>query len=304
MWQFVEELAPRYSARIEGRTAEFAELPIQYADFAVWQHELLQRRAFDKELSYWKKQLDGVPDSLELPTDRRRPAEISYRGATETSVFPRALVDKLNEVGRREGATLYMTLLAAYQTLLYRYTGQDDVVVGSPIANRNRAETESLIGFFVNTLVMRTDVSGNPTFRQVLQRAREVALGAYANQDLPFEKLVEALHPDRHLGRIPMFQVWFALQNAPPSVWKLEGLELRKMEVHNGASKFDLGLFTVEKPDGLHCLVEYSGCFSTSIGCWKVSCAIQTSRLAPSTCSVPQRSSSFINGMRRSESIR
>jgi amino acid adenylation domain-containing protein len=258
IWQFANELAPLYEAFVEGKPSPLRELPVQYADFAVWQQSWLQSETITRQLDYWKKQLAGMPDTLELPTDRRRPAALSSRGTTERVVLARGLADRLVELSRREGATLFMTLLAAFQTLLYRYTRQEDIVVGSPIANRNRAEIEDLIGFFVNTLVMRSDLSGNPTFRELIHRVREVALGAYANQDLPFEKLVEVLHPERELGRIPLFQVWFVLQNAPHNSLRLPGLELRGMEVHNGTAKFDLGLFAGEIPDGLFCTVEYS----------------------------------------------
>jgi amino acid adenylation domain-containing protein len=258
IWQFANELAPLYEAYLDGKPSPLPELPVQYADFSVWQQSWLQSDSIARQLEYWKKQMAGAPDTLELPTDRRRPVELSSRGATEKVIFSRGLTDQLNELSRREGATLFMTLLAAYSTLLYRYTRQEDMVVGSPIANRNRAEIEDLIGFFVNTLVMRTDVSGNPTFRELMHRVREVALGAYTNQDLPFDKLVEALQPERELGRIPLFQVWFVLQNAPRINLRLRGLEMRGMDVHNGTSKFDLGMFAIEKPDGLYCTVEYS----------------------------------------------
>ncbi len=258
MWQFIKELAVLYEAFLENKPSPLPELPIQYGDYAVWQRDWMQSQVLEKQLSYWKKQLENAPDTLELPTDRLRPATQSYRGTTQTVVFPRSLADQLNQLSQREGVTLFMTLLAAYQTLLFRYTGQEDIVVGSPIANRNRAEIEELIGFFVNALVMRTDVSGNPSFRELMRRVRTVALGAYAHQDLPFEKLVEALQPDRDLGRTPLFQAWFALQNAPRSSFQLPGLALKSLDVHNGTSKFDLGVFMVEKPEGLSCMVEYS----------------------------------------------
>ncbi len=258
IWQFANELAPLYEAFRENGPSPLPELPVQYGDFAVWQHEWLQGETISRQLDYWKQQLAGAPDTLELPTDHRRPDVLSLRGTTEKAVFPRELVDRLNGFSRQQGATLFMALLAAYQTLLHRYTRQEDIVVGSPIAGRTRAEIEDLMGFFVNTLLMRTDLSGDPTFVELLQRVRTTALGAYSNQDLPFEKLVEVLQPDRELGRIPLFQVWFVLQNAPRISLQLPGLELRSMDVHNGTAKFDLGLFTVEKPDGLHCTVEYS----------------------------------------------
>ena len=258
IWQFIKELKALYEAFLEDRPSPLPELAIQYADFAVWQRHWMDSGVMEQQLSYWRQQLAGAPDTLALPTDRPRPADPTYFGTTERALFPRNLTDKLNLLSRSEGCTLAMTLLAAYQTLLFRYTHEEDIVVGSPIAGRNRSEIEDLIGFFVNTLVMRTDLSGDPSFRELLRRVRTVALGAYANQDLPFEKLVEALHPNRDLGRAPLFHVWFAMQNAPRSTFELSGLELKSTDVHNGTSKFDLGLFLVEKPEGLSCTVEYS----------------------------------------------
>ncbi|PYV64568.1 MAG: non-ribosomal peptide synthetase, partial [Acidobacteria bacterium] len=258
MWQFVRELGLLYSAFVEGKQSPLPELPIQYADYGVWQRQWMRDEVLQQHLDYWAKQLEGAPGVLELPADRMRPAVQTYRGTTEKVILPVELLAGLKAICAAEGATLFMTLLAAYQTLLFRYTGQEDVVVGTPIANRTRAEVEELVGFFVNTLVMRTNLAGAPTFRELVQRVRNVALGAYAHQNLPFEKLVEVLQPERDLTRTPVFQIWFALQNAPRLEFNLPGLNLRLLDVHNGTSKFDLGLFTVEKPDGLHCMVEYS----------------------------------------------
>jgi amino acid adenylation domain-containing protein len=258
LWQFMKELGYLFEAFSEGRPSPLGELPIQYADYAVWQRRWMSGDVLDRQLAFWKKRLEGAPDTLEVPSDRPRPAVLNSSGAVEQAVFPTRLADRLHELSRAEDATLYMTLLAAYQTLLFRYTGQEDIVVGSPIANRTRSDIEALIGFFVNTMVMRTDLSGNPSFRELLRRVREFSFEAYNNQDLPFEKLVEVLHPDRYLGRLPLFQVWFALQNAPRTTFRFPGLDLTSMDVHNGTSKFDLGLFVVEKPEGLICKVEYS----------------------------------------------
>src|SRR5580704_10387154 len=258
IWQFVRELAALYEAFTTDKPSPLAELRIQYADFAIWQRSWMQSDMYNKQLAYWRKQLDGATATLELPTDRVRPANPSYRGSTCRVVYPRSLTDKLNELSRREGVTLFMTLIAAYQTLLFRYSGQEDLSVGSPIANRIHAEIEDLIGFFVNTLVIRGNLSGNPTFRELSQRVRDTALGAYTNQDLPFEKLVEELQPERDLSRLPLFQVWFVLQNAPRSAFQLSGIEIAAMDVHNGTSKFDIGMFMVEKPEGLVANVEYS----------------------------------------------
>ena len=195
---------------------------------------------------------------LELPTDRPRPAVQAYRGARHAFVIPLPLTEALKALSRQEGVTLFMILLAAFQTLLYRYTGQTDVVVGSPIAGRIRTEIEGLIGCFVNALVLRTDLSGDPTFHELLGRVREVALEAYAHQELPFEKLVEELRPERSLSYEPMFQVMFILQNAPQSTLKLPGLTLSPSMVSNGAAKFDLTLYMTETEDGLRGSLEYN----------------------------------------------
>ena len=208
---FYHELSMLYQAYTQGNPSPLSELPIQYADFAVWQRQWLQGEVLEDQLSYWKKQLAGAPALLQLPTDRPRPAVQSYRGAVQSIELSQELTQGLQALSARQGVTLFMTLLAVFQTLLYRYTGQNDIVVGSPIANRNRAEIEGLIGFFVNTLVLRTDLSGNPTFKELLTRVRETALGAYTHQDLPFEKLVEELHPQRSLSRSPLVQVLFNL---------------------------------------------------------------------------------------------
>lgn len=258
LWQFIREIAPLYGVFVEGKPSPLSDLPIQYADYGVWQRQWMSGDVLKQHLNYWTKQLQGAPDVFELPADRPRPPVQTYRGATVARKLPLELLDKLRSFSQGESATLFMTLLAAYQTLLFRYTGQPDLVVGSPIAGRNQADIEELIGFFVNTIVMRTDLSGNPSFRELVKRVRITALGAYAHQDLPFEKLVEVMQPERDLTRTPIFQVWFALQNAPRADFRLPGIELRTIDVHNGTSKFDLGLFVTEKRDGLVCLVEYS----------------------------------------------
>ncbi|GAB1542981.1 hypothetical protein NUACC21_56550 [Scytonema sp. NUACC21] len=221
------------------------ELAIQYADFADWQRQWLQkvgtngRSPLQTQLAYWQKQLEGI-SMLNLPTDRPRPVVQTYQGARQLVQFPRNLSEALSALSQQEGVTLFMTLMAAFQILLYRYTQQEDIAVGSPIANRNRSEIEGLIGFFVNSLVLRTDLSGNPTFRELLSRVKEVALEAYAHQDLPFEKLVEELHPERHLNQNPLFQVVFALQNAPMSALELPGLTLSPLQFDSGTTRFDL----------------------------------------------------------------
>ncbi len=209
------ELATLYEGFVAGQRPSLPELPIQYADFAVWQRQWLSGDILERQLAYWKEQLTGGPALLELPTDRPRPAVQTNQGSFLTCEIGKELTEALKELSRREGVSLYMLLLAAFKTLLARYTEQEQVVVGTPIANRNWIDIENLIGFFVNTLVLRTDLSGNPPFRELLKRIREVTLGAFAHQDVPFEKLVEELQPERDTSRTPLFQVMFSLQNAP-----------------------------------------------------------------------------------------
>ncbi|MBW4575168.1 MAG: amino acid adenylation domain-containing protein [Aphanothece sp. CMT-3BRIN-NPC111] len=245
----LRELGTLYTAFVSDKPSPLPELPIQYADFAHWQREWLQGEVLATQLNYWQKQLNGI-SILNLPTDRPRPAVQSYKGARQPIALPKALTEALEALSQQEGITLFMTLLAAFQTLLYRYTGQDDIAVGSPIANRNRSDIEPLIGFFVNSLVLRTDLSGNPTFRELLSRVKEVALGAYAHQDLPFEKLVEELHPERSLNQNPLFQVVFALQNAPMEELHLPGLTLSPQQFDTGATRFDLEFHLWERSSG------------------------------------------------------
>jgi amino acid adenylation domain-containing protein len=253
----LKELKALYGAFVEGAPSPLSEPPIQYGDFAAWQRKWLDGEELARHLSYWKQKLAGSPGPLELPTDRPRPQVFSHRGARLSTVLSKALADRLKALSRQEGATLYMTLLAAWQALLARYAGQADVVVGSPIANRTRAETEGLIGFFANTLAMRTDVSGDPTFRELLARVREGALGAYAHQDLPFERLVEELAPERNLGRNPLFDVLFVLQNAPGGAASLSGLTLRPWTTPELHTRFDLEVYLREKRAGLACYFVY-----------------------------------------------
>jgi amino acid adenylation domain-containing protein len=255
---FIRELGVLYQAFINRQPAALADLPIQYADFALWQRESLPDDVLETHLAYWRQQLDGAPAVLELPADHPRPAVQTFRGATQRSVLPAPLYEALETLSRRQGVTLFMTLLTALQTLLWRYTGQDDVVVGSPIANRTRSELENLIGCFVNMLVLRTDLSGNPTFAALLSRVREVALGAYTHQDLPFEKLVEELQPVRDLSRAPLFQITFQLQNALIPPLALEGLALRRLPIDSGTTQMDLSLDMGERDEGFVVFVEYS----------------------------------------------
>ncbi len=244
------ELAAIYEAFSAGRPSPLPELPIQYADYAIWQREWLRSEAFEKQLSYWRGQLAGAPAMLDLPTDRPRPPVQNFQGAKATVALSKDLLSSLKALSQREGVTLFMTLLAAFQILLSRYTGQDDIVVGTDVANRNRLETENVIGFFINHLVLRTNLSGDPTFRELLRQVREVALGAYTYQDVPFNKLIEALKPERSLSQAPLFQVLFVLQNAPVKALDLAGLTLCPLEVNSETSKFDLAVFWVETEQG------------------------------------------------------
>ena len=236
------ELGEIYEAFAQHHPSPLSELPIQYADYAVWQREWLTGEVLQEQTDYWKTKLAGAPPTLELPTDRPRPAIQQFHGAKQVSHLSQELTERLKQISLDERVTLFMTLLAAFKVLLWRYTYQDDIVIGSPIANRTRAETEGLIGFFVNTLVLRTNLSADPSFRDLLKRVKEAALGAYNHQDVPFEKLVEELRPDRDPSRNPLFQVSFALQNATRTKLELPGLTLSPMQVHSGTTKFDLSL--------------------------------------------------------------
>lgn len=246
----IRELACCYTAFVKGRTPALLPLPIQYTDFACWQRNWLQGEVLEQQLTYWRKQLQNLP-VLNLPRDRPRSTVQTYRGATYPIQISLSLTQAFEALSQRSGVSLFMTLLAAFQTLLYRYTGQEDIAIGCPIANRHRTEVEPLIGFFVNSLVMRSDLSGNPTFRQLLDRVRTVALEAYEHQDLPFEKLVEELDPERDLSRNPLFQVAFALQNAPMQPLELPGLMLEPAPLSSGSTRFDLELHLWEPAHGL-----------------------------------------------------
>jgi amino acid adenylation domain-containing protein len=259
MGLLVHEVAELYAAFAQGRPSPLPELPLQYADYAVWQREWLRGDVLDAQLGYWKQQLAGAPRLLELPTDLPRPAVQSLEGAFVPFSLGRELTDAVKALGRREGVTPFMVMLAAFQAVLARYSGQDDVCVGSPIAGRTRAEAEGLIGFFVNTLVLRTRLDGNPSFRELLARVREVTLGAYAHQDVPFEKLVEELRPERSLSHSPLFQVMLTLDSTPKAAGQgLSDLALRPIEIDHRVARFDLTLGLVDGVDGLSGGLEYS----------------------------------------------
>jgi alpha-ketoglutarate-dependent taurine dioxygenase/acyl carrier protein len=249
---FVREFAALYEAFCAGQPSPLPELSIQYADFAHWQRQWLQGEVLETLLSYWQQQLARAPTTLDLKKIAgESPVTTLQEGTAQSFVLPADLSETLRTLSRQEGVTLFMTLLAAFETLLYRYTNQDDIVVGTDIANRNRAELEPLIGFFINLLVLRTDLSGNPSFRELLRRVREVALGAYAHQDLPFAKLVEVLRPERRSSTTPLFQVLFVLQNTPMPALKLSDLTISPLEINTGKAKFDLALFMEETEQGL-----------------------------------------------------
>ncbi len=250
------ELGALYEARVSGKPSPLPALPIQYADFAVWQREQIHGEILDTQLAYWKRQLADAPVVLELPTDHPRSIEQTARGAMRSILLPASLATALKSLSQREGVTLYMTLLAAFQTLIGRYTQQEDFLVGSVIANRNRPETENLIGFFVNTIVLRADLKHNPTFRELLARVREVALGAYSNRDAPFEQVVAALQPARHPGRNPLFQALISL--GPPLPLLPEGWSLTDLHVSTNTSKFDLSFELDDRPEGLAVRIEYN----------------------------------------------
>jgi len=258
-----KELSKFYQALLSNSTVDLPELAIQYADFAVWQRQWLQGEILENQLNYWKKQLTGAPPLLELPTDKPRPATANFRGHSISFQIDSELTEKLKLLSQKSGVTLFMTLLAALNTLLFRYSGQDDILIGTPTANRNRQEIEPLIGFFVNTLVLRNSLEGNPTFSGLLQQARNVVLEAYANQDVPFEQVVDGLEIERSLSYNPLFQVMFALQNAPLNALKLPNLKAQYLAVENQRIKFDLSLFLeeieTEKGSYLEGFWEYDG---------------------------------------------
>jgi amino acid adenylation domain-containing protein len=260
---FFQELSAIYDAFARDEQSPLSKLPIQYADYASWQREWLQGDLLQKQLSHWKEKLAGELPILDLPTDRPRPEVQTFRGAREWLVLSENLTASITTLGQSEGVTLFITLLAAFKVLLCRYTGQEDVIVGSPIANRPQTETESIIGFFLNNLALRSDLSGNPNFREVLARVRKTALEAYANQDVPFEKLIEALKPERSLSHTPIFQVYFNLFNFPDEI-KLPGSDETVSFVEAWAqsdedlSKFDLTLYAGQQGQELKLALVYN----------------------------------------------
>ncbi|HEY2153727.1 MAG TPA: condensation domain-containing protein, partial [Vicinamibacterales bacterium] len=254
----IRELEAFYGAGVEGRSRPLRELPIQYADYALWHRQWLSSGVLDSQLAYWTARLAGAPDGLSLPTDRPRPAVQSFRGSVHRFAVTRELTSALRSLARAERATLFMVLLAAFDVVLMRWSGQHDVVVGTPIAGRTRAETEDLIGFFVNLLALRVDLSGEPSFREVLRRVKAAALEAFAHQDLPLEKLVEALQPVRDLSRQPLFQTAFVLQDVSLDSIALPGLVVQPLEEEVTSARFDLELSITQRAGGLSATLNYA----------------------------------------------
>jgi aspartate racemase len=240
-------MAALYEAFVRGADSPLPELPIQYADFARWQREWLQGDVLESQLTYWKQSLTGHASVLELPTDYARASAKSLRAEVETFELSQSLSDALKQLSRRESATLYMTLLTAFKTLLYWHTGEEDILLATPVSGRTQMGTEKLIGCFINTLALRTVVNGALSFRELLARVREVSLGAYAHQDLPFEKLVEELQPERDANRPPLFRLMFVMQNAAPEEVLIQGLSFKLAQADNGFMQFDFILSMTEE---------------------------------------------------------
>jgi amino acid adenylation domain-containing protein len=253
----MKELAKLYEALSTAQSFSLPELPIQYADYAVWQRDWLQGPTLLAELGYWKEQLEGMTEELELPLDHPRPPVQSIWGAKHFLKVPKAVDAGVRALGRKHGASLFMTLLAGWKALLHRYTGQEDIVVGAPVANRNRSEYENMIGFFVNSVLLRTDISGDPTFLELLARVREMVFGAFSHQDFPFERLVEVLQPVRNMSRNPLYQTDVILQNAPTAAYKVTGMSFEPLPVETGTAQLDMTLDLWEEADGLGGWLEY-----------------------------------------------
>ncbi|MCU0287772.1 MAG: condensation domain-containing protein, partial [Acidobacteria bacterium] len=258
MGLFIRELSTIHAAFSAGKPSPLPPPTLQYGDYAVWQRQRLKGDRLEKQLDFWRELLGGDLPVLELPTDRQRPAVSTYKGGTQSFKISEALTANLLEFNRQENCSLFMTLLTAFNVLLCRYSGQEDILVGSPIANRNREELEGIIGFFANTLVYRTDLSGDPTFRQLLAKVNDMTTHAYDNQDIPFEKLVEELQPERFMSHNPLFQVMFVLQNVPRQAVDAGNLNIQSIGTHSGTSKFDLWLSVTQTPKFLSFTFEYS----------------------------------------------
>ena len=253
----MRELSVLYRAFVSGNPSPLPELPIQYVDYALWQKQWLSGEVLNEQLEYWRTILEDAPSGLQIPTGLPRRAVQRFRGATQSVWVPYSLSDALRRVSLAEGVTVFMALLVVFKTVLYRYSGQEDIVVGTGIANRNQPEIEGLIGFFVNMLAIRSNFSGKPSFRTMLRRVQEVTLGAYAHQDLPFERIVQELQPIRDLSRTPIFQIAFFLQNAPMTGPDLPGLALTPLALERKSTHFDLTMYVMETEAGLLVSLEY-----------------------------------------------
>jgi len=295
------EVGLLYNAYLKGESSPLPELPMQYGAYARWQRQTLNSELLDEQMRYWLEQLGGELPVLELPADHPRPPVRTRRGAAASIRFPKSLSDALKELSRREGVTLFMTLLAAFQTLLYRYTGQPDIIVGTPISGRQRGETEQLIGFFINTIVLRTQLNGNLKLRELLGLVREVVLQAHDHQDLPFEKLVDALQPkQRDLSHTPIFQVMFAFMNAPEQSVEMPAMTLTPLQTESRMAEFELTLNLSDSESGLLGGFEYSelfdaatiermvGHYRTLLETWSLTLSKQS---ASCKCSPPRSSS-------------
>lgn len=254
----VREVTMLYQAYTHGQSSPLPELPIQYADYVVWQREWLSGEVVAAQVDYWKRQLQGKVEPLELPVDRPRSSSQSFRGASQSWEFSAELSRALKALGRREGATLFMVVLAALKALLHYYSGQQQITIGAPVAHRDRAEAQALIGLFLNTLVLSTDMSGDPSFRELLQRVREVSLGAHAHQDVPLETLMETLQLDRNGNGQPLFQATYTLQSVASDHVELSGLIARPLKVENETAQFDLVVNGTDSKSGLAGVFEYS----------------------------------------------
>lgn len=251
------ELKTFYLAFCENKTAHLPELSLQYSDYAVWQREWLQGEVLENHLSYWRNTLAGAPMLLELPTDRPRPASQSFAGARQFLRCPDGMLENFKALNRREGTTMFMTMLAAFGTLLYRWSGQEDMLIGTPVSGRSRTEVEPLIGYFSNSVVLRVAMSGDPTFRELMQRVKEVSLGAYSHQDLPFEKLVVEMQPQRDLSYSPVYQIMFSVGEHKDLGLELPGLQIDPIIIDRGVAKFDMTLGMTEFRQSLMCNIEY-----------------------------------------------
>lgn len=267
---FFREFSELYSAYVKGSQVSLPELPIQYGDYAEWQETYLQEATLEKQLAYWQEQLVNLPPALDLPVEKSRPMQQSFQGGTVREELPLELIRGLEEVGKREGFTFFMTTLAVFQVLLFRYSGQSDIIVGSPIANRQKSELENLIGFFVNTLALRGNLEGNPTFREFLHQIRQTCMDAYTHQDVPFEILVDKLDVKRDPSRSPIFQTFFALQNAPLNNIQLPGLTINPVYFENGGAKFDLTLMLEPSAQSWFATLEYNSDLFTSSGAQRI----------------------------------